>query len=348
MIVLQYWFDFYHTSTWINHRCTCIPSLLSLPPTFCLFPLDYYRAPVWVSWVIQPIPTGYLFTNINVYTSMLLSPFISHSASSSPPSSINLFSMSVSPLLLCGQILQYHLSCCRVWLFATPWTAAHQASLFITNSRSLLKLMSIKLVLLSDHLILYCPLLLLPSFFPSFRVFSNELAWDFSISTSPSNAHSGLISFSIDWFDLLAVQGTLKSLLQHHSSEASILIALPYLWSNSHIHSILLDSVKVKVVQSCSTLCDPWTVACQAPLSMEFSRQEYWSGYPFPSLGNLPNPGIKPRSPTLQADSFVCVTIWYLFFSFYGRSDEVGMMLGLDGFNIWSVVFGENWVANYI
>ena len=176
MIVLQYWFDFYHTSTWINHRCTCIPSLLSLPPTFCLFPLDYYRAPVWVSWVIQPIPTGYLFTNINVYTSMLLSPFISHSASSSPPSSINLFSMSVSPLLLCGQILQYHLSCCRVWLFATPWTAAHQASLFITNSRSLLKLMSIKLVLPSDHLILYCPLLLLPSFFPSFRVFSNELA----------------------------------------------------------------------------------------------------------------------------------------------------------------------------
>ena len=189
-----------------------------------------------------------------------------------------LFSISVSPLLLCRQILQYHLSCCCVWLFVTLWTAAHQASLSITNSRSLLKLMSIKLVLLtiSSSVVL----LLLPSFFPSIRVFSNELAWDFSFSTSPSNAHSGLISFSIDWFDLLSLQGTLKTLLQHHSSEASVLLALPYLSSNSHIYSILLDSmkVKVKVAQSCLALCDPWTVACQAPLSMEFSKQEYWSG----------------------------------------------------------------------
>ena len=119
----------------------------------------------------------------------------------------------------------------HVQLFATPWTAARQASLSITNSRNLLKLMSIELVMPSNHLILCCPLLLLPSIFPSIRVFSNELIlsirwpkyWSFSFSISPSNDYSGLISFRIDWFDLLAVQGTLKSLLQHHSSKASIL-----------------------------------------------------------------------------------------------------------------------------
>ena len=113
----------------------------------------------------------------------------------------------------------------------TPWTAAHQASLSITNSRSLLKLMSIEPVMPSHHLILCRPLLLLPSIFSSIRVFSNELAlcirwpkyWSFSFSISPSNKYSGLISFRIDWFDLLAVQGTLKSLLQHHSLKASIL-----------------------------------------------------------------------------------------------------------------------------
>ena len=106
-----------------------------------------------------------------------------------------------------------------------PWTAAHQASLSITNSRNLLKLMSIKLVMPSNHLTLCCPLLLLPSIFPSIRVFSNELAlpirwsnyWSFSFSSSPSNEYSGLISFMIDWLDLLSVQGTLKNLLQHHS-----------------------------------------------------------------------------------------------------------------------------------
>ena len=112
-----------------------------------------------------------------------------------------------------------------------PWTAAHQASLSITNSRSLLKLMSIESVIPSDHLILCCPLLLLPSIFPSIRVFSNESAlcirwpkyWSFSLNISPSNEHPGLISFRMDWLDPLAVQGTLKSLLQHHSSKASIL-----------------------------------------------------------------------------------------------------------------------------
>ena len=113
---------------------------------------------------------------------------------------------------------------------ATPWTAAHQASLSIANSQSLLKLMSIESVMPSSHLILCGPLLLLPSMFPSIRVFSKESVlsikwpkyWSFSFSISPSNDYSGLISFRMDWLDLLAVQGTLKS-LQHHSSKASIL-----------------------------------------------------------------------------------------------------------------------------
>ena len=113
----------------------------------------------------------------------------------------------------------------------TPWTEAHQASLSITDSQSLLKLTFIKSVMPSNHLILYHPLLLLPSIFPSIRVFSSEsvlhIRWpeyqSFSLSISPSNEHPGLISFRMDWLDLLAVQGTLKSLLQHHSSKASII-----------------------------------------------------------------------------------------------------------------------------
>ena len=123
------------------------------------------------------------------------------------------------------QLLSY------VWLFVTPWTAAHQASLSFTTSRRLLKLMSIEPVMTSNHLTLCHPLLFLPSIFPSIRVFSNESAlhirwpkyWSFSFSISHSNEYSGLISFRIDWFDLLAVQGTLKSLLQHHSLKVSIL-----------------------------------------------------------------------------------------------------------------------------
>ena len=119
----------------------------------------------------------------------------------------------------------------RVQLFAIPWTAARQASPCIPNSRNLLKLMSIKSVTPSNHLILCRPLLLRPSIFPIIRVFSNELVlciswrkyWSFSFCISPSNEYSGLISFRIDWFDLLTVQGTLKSLLQHHSSKASVL-----------------------------------------------------------------------------------------------------------------------------
>ena len=145
----------------------------------------------------------------------------------------------------------------HIRLFATPWMAAHQASLTITNSRSSPKLMSIELVMPSSHLILCRLLLLLPSLFPSIRIFSNESAlgirwpkyWSFSFNIIPSNEHSGLISFRMDWLDLLAVQRT------------------------------------------------------QAPPSMGFSRQEYWSGLPFPSPGDLPNPGIECWSPALQADS---------------------------------------------
>ena len=119
----------------------------------------------------------------------------------------------------------------HIWLFATPWTTARQASLSITNSWSSPKPIFIESVMPSNHLILCHPLLLLPSIFPSVRVFSNESAlcirwpkyWSFSFNISPSNEHPGLISFRMDWLDLLAVQGTLKSLLQHHTSKASIL-----------------------------------------------------------------------------------------------------------------------------
>ena len=138
-------------------------------------------------------------------------------------------------------------SCLTLW---EPRTAAHQASLSITNSQSLLKLMSIKLVIPSSHLTFCHPLLLLLSIFPSIRVFSSESVfsikwpkyWSFSFSISPSNEYSGLISFRIDWLNLFAVQLTLKSLLQHHSSKASILPCTQVsLWSNSHIHTWLLE-----------------------------------------------------------------------------------------------------------
>ena len=129
------------------------------------------------------------------------------------------------------------LSC--IWLFATPWTAACKNSLSITSSWSLLKLMSIESVMPSNHLICCHPLLLPPSIFPSIRVFSNESVlhirwpkyWSFSFSISPSNEYLGLISFRIDWLDLLAVQGTLKSLLQQHSSKASILRCSAFFYS---------------------------------------------------------------------------------------------------------------------
>ena len=134
----------------------------------------------------------------------------------------------------------------HVRIFVTPWTAAHQASLSITNSQSLLKLMSIELVMPSNHLILSHPLLLPPSIFPSIRVFSNESVlcirwtnyWSFSLSISPSNEYSVLLSFKMDWLDLIVVHGTLKSLLQHHSSKASIFQCSAFFTAQlSSIHS---------------------------------------------------------------------------------------------------------------
>ena len=140
----------------------------------------------------------------------------------------------------------------RVQLFVTPWTAARQASLSITNSWSLPKLMSIESVMPSNHFILCCPLLLPHSIFTSIRVFSNESVlhirwpkfWSFSLNISPSNEHPGLISFRMDWLDLLAVQGALKNLLQHHSSKTSIIwcsaffivqLSLPYMTAGKTI-----------------------------------------------------------------------------------------------------------------
>ena len=149
------------------------------------------------------------------------------------------------PSCLC--VVVQSLSCVR--LFVTPWTAARQASLSFTISLSVLKLMSIKLVMASNHLILCHPLLLPPSVFPSIRVFSSESVlrirwpkyWSFSFSISPFNKYSGLISFRIDWLDLLYVQGTVKSLLQHHSSKASVLRCSAFFMVQSHFHTRLLE-----------------------------------------------------------------------------------------------------------
>ena len=161
------------------------------------------------------------------------------------------------------------LSC--IGLFAAPWTVAHQASLPITNFQSLLKHMSIESVMPSNHLILCHHLLLLPSIFPSIRVFSNESAhrmrwpkyWGFSFSISPSNKYSRLISFMIDWFYFLAVQGTLKSLLQHHSSIASILrcsaffvVQLSHSYMTTGKTIALTAAAADKLLQSCLLLCD--------------------------------------------------------------------------------------------
>ena len=149
----------------------------------------------------------------------------------------------------------------HVRLFATPWTAARPASLSITNSWSLL--MSIESVMPSNHLILCCPLLRLLSIFPSIRVFSNESAlytrwpkdWSFSFNTGPSNEHSGLISFRIDWFDLFAVQGTLKSLLQYHSLKESIIQCSAFFMVQlSHLYMTTGKTIRFKVNLKCDIL----------------------------------------------------------------------------------------------
>ena len=199
-----------------------------------------------------------------------------------------------------------------VWLLATPWTAAWQASLSLTISQSLPKFMSIESVMPPNHLILCCLLLLLPSIYPSIRVFSNELMlciswpkyWSFSFSISPPNAYSGFISFKIDWFALLAVLGILKSLLQHYSSKTSILWCYAFFMAQfSHLYmaarrTVKWSEVKWKSLSPVWLFATPWTIH-----SMEFSKPEHWSGYLFLSPGDLPNPGIEPRSPMLQGDS---------------------------------------------
>ena len=157
-----------------------------------------------------------------------------------------------------GHLSVQALSCVR--LFATPWTAARQAPLSITNSQSLLKLMSVELVMPSNHLILCHPLLLLPSVFPSITVFSDESAlrirwpkyWSFSFSTSPSNEYSGLISFRMDCLNLLAFQGTLKSLLQHHSSKASILRCSVFLIFLQKMYCYLLGGFSPRKIVTAS------------------------------------------------------------------------------------------------
>ena len=141
----------------------------------------------------------------------------------------------------------------RVRLFVTPWTAACQASLFITNSRSLLKLMSIESLMPSNHLILCCPFLLQPWIFPSIRDFFNESAlhirwpkyWSFSFNISPSSGYSRCISFRIDWFDFLTVQGTQKSLFQHHKFESINSLMLRFCESESVSHSVVSDSLQL-------------------------------------------------------------------------------------------------------
>ena len=171
----------------------------------------------------------------------------------------------------------------------TICTSALQASLSITSSWSLLKLISFELMMPCNYLILYSPLLP-PSIFPSIRVFSIESVlqircpkyWSFSFSISRSNEYSGLISFRMDWLDLLAVQGTLKHLLQHHSSKASNLRCSDFfIVQLSHPYMLLLLLLsRFSHVRLCAT---PYMAAHQAPPSLGFSRQEHWSGLPFPS-----------------------------------------------------------------
>ena len=152
----------------------------------------------------------------------------------------------------------------HVQLFASPWTAARQASLSFIISQSLLKLMSIESMMPPNYLILCCPLLLLPSIFPRVRIFSNESAlcirwpnyWNFSFSICPSNGYSGLISFRMDWLDLLAVQGTLKSLLQHHTSKASIFRCSAFFMV--HLSHPWETSLVAQMVKRLPTMQETW------------------------------------------------------------------------------------------
>ena len=173
--------------------------------------------------------------------------------------------------------------CLWLWFFVTPWTAARQASLSFSISQSLLKLMSIESMMPSNHLIFFRPLLLLPSIFPSIRVFSNESVfciwwpkyWSFSFSISPSNEYSGPTSFRIDWFDLLAVQGTLKSLLKHHSSEASILYCSAFLIVQLS-HPYMTTGKTIALTRRTFGLVTHILMVCYSPLGQkELDRTEW-------------------------------------------------------------------------
>ena len=215
IITLQYCDDFCHTSIWISHNHTHVPSLLNIPPH--PDPLGYINMYAWSRerWHWQSYLQGSKRCKHREWTLGTVKEAEGGMAWERSTETHTFISVQ-------------SLSC--VQLFVTPWTAACQTSLSITNSGSLLKLMSIESMIPSNHLILCCPLLLQPSIFSSIRIFSNESPlhmrwpkyWSFSFSTSPSNEHPGLMSFRMDWLDLLAVQGTLKSLLQHHSSKASM------------------------------------------------------------------------------------------------------------------------------
>ena len=167
----------------------------------------------------------------------------------------------------------------------------------------------------SNHLILCRPLLFLHESVLHIRW---PEYWSFSFSISPSSEYSGLISFRMDWLDLVAAQGTLKSLFQYHSSKASILqcsaffivqlshpyMTIQHLLCYKNADTLYISSSSPWVLSCVWLFATLWTVACQTLLSMEFPRQEYWNGLPFPSLGDLPDPGIKLRSSALQAESF--------------------------------------------
>ena len=194
--------------------------------------LGYVFKGSWFLWMINQERLQLHIPGTIATKQELAYPFLLYSMASTFPTYWCNFDLDTLPVQSYLSSVQFSQSLSHVWLFATPWIAARQASLSITNSPSPPKPMSTESVMPSNHLILCCPLLLLPSILSSIRVFSNESAlhirwpknWSFSFNISPSNEHPGLISFSMDWLDLLAVQGTLKSLSQHHSSKASILL----------------------------------------------------------------------------------------------------------------------------